>query len=330
MLFRSIESAAQPLLEACQAATHILVTTHINPDGDAVGSIVAMGRTLRCLGKQVSLVAPTALPQVAQVLADVNDIQVYERSPALPESVDLVLLLDTGNISRIEPIYHEQQDFLAQRPLVIIDHHATNSGEGMLNLVLTDAASTCEILALLFEVWNMRPDAETATALLLGTITDTQSFQTAHTSPQSLHVAADLLQCGGRLNEIMRAMLFSKPFTHAKALGLALQRMQRKNAVIWTELTREMLDQTGADDEVGDEITAYMSRIGGAKAYVLFKERPDGAIKLSLRSAPGIDIGSVAHELGGGGHREAAGATLHMSMHEAQQLVLQRVHSLVT
>ncbi len=329
MLYRSIELAAEPLLAACRAANHILLTTHINPDGDAIGSVVALGRTLRQMGKQVTMVAPTALPQVGFILADAPDVQVYASNPTLPASVDLIILLDTGNVSRIEPIHSQQEDYLEARPMMIIDHHATNDGEAGVNLVMTEAASTCEILALLFTAWNMPPDPETATALMLGLITDTQSFQTAHTSPRTLHVAGDLLACGGRLNEIVRAMLFNKPFEHARALGLSMDSLHREGPIIWTEFTQAMQQASGADDEASDEITAYINRIGGAKAYVLFKERRDGTVKISLRSIPGIDVGSVAQSLGGGGHREAAGATLQMSLAEARKIVLERLHALV-
>lgn len=330
MLYTTIEHAAAPLLQAFRAAQHILLTTHVNPDGDAVGSLIGMGRMLRQLGKTVTLVVPTPLPGVATVLPDASEVQVYNETHMLPAEADLVLLLDTGSVARIDPIYSAEQAYLAARPLIVIDHHATNSGEGMLNLVMTEAAATCEILTLLAAGWNLPLDAETATALLLGLITDTQSFQTAHTSPQSLRVAADLLSAGGQLNDVVRSMLFNKPFAHARALGLAMGRLHREGSIIWTELTQAMQRESGADDEAGDEIMAYTSRIGGAQVYVLFKERRDGTVKISLRSAPGIDVGSVAQAFGGGGHREAAGATLLMPLEEARPLVLAQVKALLS
>ena len=131
------------------------------------------------------------------------------------------------------------------------------------------------------------------------------------------------------MNEIVRAMLFNKPFEHAKALGLSMAALHHEGPIIWTEFTQAMQQVSGADDEASDEITAYISRIGGAKVYALFKERKDGTVKISLRSMPGIDVGSVAHSFGGGGHREAAGATLHMELAEARRQVLERLHELV-
>lgn len=329
MVYTTIDHAAQPLLHAFSAANHILVTSHVNPDGDAIGSVVAMGCVLRQLGKTVSLVVPTPLPSVAAVLPGAADVQVYSATRSLPAAADLVLLLDTGSVARIEPIYTYEGAYLAARPLIVIDHHATNTGEGVLNLVMTEAAATCEILALLFAAWNVPLDAETATALLLGNITDTQSFQTSHVSPRTLRVVADLLAAGGRLNDVVRSMLFAKPFAHARALGLAMERLQQDGAIIWTELTQAMQHEAGADDEASDEITAYISRIGGAKAYVLFKERRDGTVKISLRSAPGVDVGSVAQAFGGGGHREAAGATLEMPLAEARPLVLAKIKQML-
>lgn len=322
MLYTTIQQAAPALREAMTAARHILVTSHINPDGDAVGSSIGLTRILRAMGCRVTMVLPTDLPSLAVVLPDAAEVGVYSHGASLPDDVDLVVLVDTGSISRIEPIFSAERAYLAQRPLLVIDHHATNSGEGFLNLVMTEAAATCEILGLLAHAWNQAIDAETATALLMGLVTDTQSFQTAHTSPRTLRVAADLLAVGGRLNDVMRSMMYGKPFAHAKALGLAMERMHDEGDIIWTEFTQAMQQGTGADDEAGDEITAYLSRVATAKAYVLFKERRDGTVKISLRSKPGIDVGSVAHALGGGGHREAAGATLQMGLAEARDLVL--------
>ncbi len=329
MLYTTIDHAAEPLLQAFRTAQHILLTTHVNPDGDAIGSLVAMGRTLRQLGKTVTMVAPTPLPGVAAVLADAAEVQIYSDTRTLPAEADLVLLLDTGSVARIEPIYTYEQAYLNARPLIVIDHHATNSGQGVLNLVMTEAAATCEMLALLVAAWNVPLDSETATALLLGLITDTQSFQTSHTSPRSLQVAADLLKAGGRLNDVVRSMLFSKPFAHARALGLAMEQLHQDGAIIWTEFTQAMKAASGADDEASDEITAYISRIGGAKVYALFKERQDGTVKISLRSAPGVDVGSVAQAFNGGGHREAAGATLEMPLAEARPLVLAKLQELL-
>ena len=108
-----------------------------------------------------------------------------------------------------------------------------------------------------------------------------------------------------------------------------MERLHQEGAIIWTEFTQAMQRDSAADDEAGDEITAYISRIGGAQAYVLFKERRDGTVKISLRSAPGINVGSVAQALGGGGHREAAGATLEMPLDEARPLVLAKVRALL-
>ncbi|HEY1016711.1 MAG TPA: bifunctional oligoribonuclease/PAP phosphatase NrnA [Herpetosiphonaceae bacterium] len=326
MLHTTVEAAAAPLMEAIAAARHILVTTHLNPDGDAVGSLIGLGRALRQLGSTVTLVAPTPLPLVAAALPDAADVRIYSAERALPAEADLVILVDTGSVSRVGPIYEDERPYLEARPLLVIDHHATNAGEGLINLVMTEAASACEIVAQLLKAWNAPCDQETATALLTGILTDTQSFQIPATSPRTMRVAADLLEAGGRLNDVVRAMLFSKPFSHAKALGLALGEMRQEGPVIWSELTRAMQAATGADDEAGDEITGYLTRITGAKVYVLFKERRDGSVKISFRSLPGIDVSLIAGEFGGGGHRQACGATVAGPLEQARATVLGRLH----
>ena len=329
MLYTTIESAAAPLLAHINAAHHILVTSHINPDGDAVGSVVGMSRVLENMGKTVSMIVPTPLPAVAHALPDANNIQIYVHNRNLPADVDLIVLLDTGSVARIEPISTHEQAYLQARPLIVIDHHVTNNGEGAVNLIMTKAAATCEILTQLFQAWNVTLDSDTATALLLGMLTDTQSFQTSQTTPQTMRVAADLVELGGRLNPLVRAMLFNNKFANAKALAAVVAGMQQEGEIIWAQFTQAIQRETGASDEAGDDITAFLSRIGGAKVYVLLKERRDGSVKLSLRSAPGIDVGSVAQALGGGGHREAAGATLEMPLDQARETVLAKVREMI-
>src|SRR5262249_24819443 len=176
-------------------AERILILTHINPDGDAIGSMLGMWHALQSLGKQALALASSPLPGYTKWLPGADQIQVYRPAMAFPD-VDLVIMVDTATLARVGRIYDEQAQALTSPPIVIIDHHVTNEGAGTVNLIQPEAASTCELLYAVFRAIDLPMAPALATCLLLGVTTDTQSFQTSSTSSDSLRVAADLLDLG--------------------------------------------------------------------------------------------------------------------------------------
>ncbi len=328
MLYTNAEQAAPAIAACVQDKRHILLITHVNPDGDAVGSLLGLGLYWEQCGYEVTMLAPTPLPIFTQRLRSADRIKVYSQAPVysntlpLPETVDLVVLVDTGDVQRIARIYQEQQAYLAARPLIIIDHHATNSGEGLINLVDPSRSSNCELLYELLKAWAAQITPEIATALLMGITTDTQSFKTSNTTPSALRAAADLVEAGADRALIMRDVYSNIPFETAKLLSLALSELKREGAIAWTHVTQVMQRSVGASDDAAAEVTDYIANLGGLKATALFKERRDGSVKVSLRSVPGIDVAAVAQRFGGGGHRQAAGATLQGPLVEAEQQLL--------
>jgi phosphoesterase RecJ-like protein len=329
MLYTNAVQAA-PAIRACiQDKDHILIITHVSPDGDAVGSLLGMGLYLRQQGHTVTMVAPTALPVYALRLDNVERVQVYSENRFLPASADLVMLVDTGDVQRIGRIYAEQQMYLMTRPLVIIDHHVTNSGEGIVNLVDPSLSSSCELIYHLLRAWNAEITPDMATALLMGIITDTQSFKTSNTTPSALRTAADLVELGADRELIMRDVYSNIPFETAKLLSLALAELKRDSVIAWTHVSQAMQQQVDADDEAAAEVTDYIANLGGFKATALLKERRDGSVKISLRSVPGVDVSAVAQQFGGGGHRQAAGATLDGPLAQAEERLLAALRAAV-
>lgn len=322
MLYSNATQAAPAIHDAIASKEHILLITHVNPDGDAIGSLLGLGLYLEQQGHIVTMVAPTALPLYALRLQQVDRVQVYNENRTLPASADLVILVDTGDVQRIGRVYEEQRQYLLTRPLVIIDHHVTNSGEGIVNLVDPSLSSTCELLFHLLCAWNAWITPDVATALLMGVITDTQSFKTSNTTPSALRTAADLIERGADRELIMKDVYSNIPFETAKLLSLALAELKRDGAIAWTHVSQKMMQQAGADDEASAEVTDYISNLGGFKATALLRERRDGSVKISLRSVPGIDVSAVAQQFGGGGHRQAAGATLEGPLAEAEERLL--------
>lgn len=326
MLYSTVADAAPAfarlLAERGTAGRSILIVTHLNPDGDAIGSLTGLGMALELMGHRPTLLAPSPVPPFVARMPGVERIQCYTENPLLPEDADLVILVDTGDLQRIGRVWVEAQAYLAARPLAVIDHHVTNSGEGTVNLVAPHRASTCELVYELVRAWDVPVTPDMATALMLGLVTDTQSFRTSNTTPASLRVAAELVEAGADRERIVQDVYRNIPATTARLLGLALNRLQYDDQLVWTCVSREMQVAAGADEDGYSEVTDYLAKLGGFRACILLRERPDGAVKVSFRSLPGVDVAAVAQRFGGGGHRQAAGCTIHASLAEAEALVL--------
>lgn len=329
MIYDNAAEAAPAITARIAAASRILILTHINPDGDAIGSLLGMWHALQALGKEALPLVSSELPGYTQWLPGVEHVHVYQPGMEFP-NVDLVIMLDTATLTRVGRIYDDHALALAAMPLMIIDHHVTNEGAGTLNLIVPSAASTCELLYTLFRAIDLSVTPPMATCLLLGLITDTQSFQTSATSGDSLRIAADLLGFGADHGRIVREVYYGLPDSSATLIGLGLAELRRDGPIAWTTVTQAMMWETGAEDEAVDEVVRMMQRIGGVRALVLFKERHDGTTKISLRSRPPIDVSSLAQMWGGGGHAQAAGATLPMSPAQAERELVPQLRALVS
>jgi bifunctional oligoribonuclease and PAP phosphatase NrnA len=327
-LYNNATQAAPVIAERLAEANRILILTHINPDGDAIGALLGMWHALQALGKHAIPLASSPLPSYALWLPGVEQIQVYQPAQALP-AADMAILLDTASLPRVGRVYDEHATALAALPIVIVDHHVTNDGAGMLNLIRPAAASTCELLLGLFQAMGLSITPAMATCLLLGLTTDTQSFQTSATSAETLRAAASLLELGADQARVVHEVYFALPASSAVLIGLALAEMRRDGPLAWTTVTQAMMRATDAEDEAADEVVRMMQRVAGVRALALFKERHDGTTKISLRSQPPIDVASLAQIWGGGGHAQASGATLLMPPAQAAHEVLPRLRELV-
>jgi phosphoesterase RecJ-like protein len=272
--------------------------------------------------------ASSPLPGYAKWLPGAAHIQVYAPGMQFPE-VDLVMMVDTATLMRVGRIYDEHAQALLGVPIVIVDHHVTNDGAGSVNLITPEAASTCELLYELFHAIGLTITPAMATCLLLGVTTDTQSFQTSATTADSLRIAADLFELGADQSRIVHEVYYALPASSAELIGQALTEMRRDGPLAWTRVTQAMMRATGAEDEAVDEVVRMMQRIAGVQALVVFKERQGGTTKISLRSAQPINVANLATRWGGGGHAQAAGATLLMSPEQAEREVLPQLRDLV-
>ena len=328
MIYSDAIEAAPLIAQRIAEARRILVLSHINPDGDAIGSLLGVWHALRSMDKEAVPLASSEPPSYTLWLPGIEHLHVYQLGTQLPEA-DLIIMVDVASLQRVGPMFAEHADLLAKLPLIVIDHHVTNDGPGMLNLITPTAASTCELLYHLFRAMNITIHPAMATCLLLGLTTDTQSFQTSSTQANSLHIAADLLELGAEHGRVVEEVYYSLPASSAELIGAGLSAMQMDDSIAWTTVTQAMIRATGAEDEATDEVVRMMQRIAGVRALVLFKERSDGTTKISLRSKPPINVALLAQRWGGGGHAQASGATLLMPPSAAVIEVLPPLRDLV-
>lgn len=300
---------AEPSLALVQdllrLSARVLITTHRHPDGDAVGSVLALAKALRTRGLTVTTHAPDPapsflhfLPGAAALTAMAEPISTY----------DLTFALDHSELDRVGLA---EELLAARRPLVSIDHHATSDRRATVALVFPEAAATAEILEALLPLLDFPIDAETATCLLTGLATDTGFFQHANTSGDVLRAAGRLLERGADLRAIVRHAGSERSLHALRIAGRALARLtlNPQTGVVVSLVTREDLDVCGATLSDLTGVTNLLNTIPEASFSLLLTEEEAGTVKGSLRSEPraAVDVSAIARRFGGGGHRLASG-----------------------
>lgn len=321
MIYSSVAEAAPAFRAQLDTAQRVLLLTHVNPDGDAIGSLLGAAHALRDAGKTPICLLASPAPSYCLGLPGAAWLAVYRRGDPLPPA-DLTWMLDTASPGRVGAISEEHGARLLSQPLLITDHHATNEGGGQINLIDARAASNADLLFRLLQALELPVSAAAATCLYLGTITDTQSFQLGSTTPQTLETAAAMLAAGADQRAVIDAVYFSVPISTVRLTALALSELHHENGLLWARVTQAQLAATNAGDEAADDTITRMQRVAGMRACALFKERSDGTVKLSLRGVAGVNVAVIAQLWGGGGHTQAAGATLLMGLDEAEAAVL--------
>ncbi len=315
------EGFEQPALEIARRindAKHVYLGTHIDPDGDAIGSLLGMAWALRDASKEVTAACADPVPEVYSFLPGSDGVT--DRPPA---DEDLIICLDAGSLDRLGKLY--VPDRFAERPVINIDHHVTNTRFGDIALVDPEAAATAEILYLLCDRIDIPLTLRAATCLLTGIITDTRSFRTSNTTPRVLQVAAMLMQLGAPLTDIAQYVYESKPMASLCLLGKVLGAMHRTDRIIWSEVTQGMIRQCNARAEDASDIINLLNSTRDADMVILFREDSDGSIDVGFRSKPGVDVSEIAVALGGGGHPQASGCQLSGPLPEVREQVLTTV-----
>ncbi|MBW3595361.1 MAG: bifunctional oligoribonuclease/PAP phosphatase NrnA [Actinobacteria bacterium] len=293
-------------VEALRAAPEVAIACHVNPDGDALGSLLAAALGLQKLGKKTyaSWSGRSAEPLATfGFLSGVDNLLLPDD---LPET-ETFLALDCGAADRLgdlEPLARKAQT------LINVDHHPGNDDFGTINVVIPNASSTAELVADLLRDAGVEFDRDIASCLYTGIVTDTGRFSYANTRPQTLRLAANLLEYDVSAPDIARDVFESAPFGYLKLVGHILERAElvEDARFVYSWLTRADLDETGVSIEETDRLVETIRATRAVDVAALFKEQPDGRWRVSLRSK-GPGIAEFARARGGGGHELAAGFT---------------------
>ena len=295
--------------DAIREHDRFLITTHENPDGDALGSILAAKLALEALGKDAIMYLYGQVPLPAEYgFMDMHDLR-----RELPDDADerVLLALDCANESRLGRDYAE---LLERSPLIVdIDHHHDNTRFGTINVIVPDASSTGEIVRDLLRLLDIDLTPEIAEALYIALVTDTGRFQYTNTTPRALRLAAELVEAGANLQRVFQGVYESVEFAKLKLLARALERAEVYDGgrLVISYLLRNDFLEVGAVEPYSEGIIDYLRAVEGSDMAVLIREPPTrGGPKhrVSLRSrSDELDVSVIARKAGGGGHRQAAG-----------------------
>jgi phosphoesterase RecJ-like protein len=290
--------------EAVKQAASILIVTHISPDGDAIGSLLGLMLALREMGKKVDAVVDGGVPDFLRFLPGSNTVQ----GKLKRGKWDLMISSDASDEERTGLVGEYGRKHSSK--VINLDHHPTNTCFGDLFLVLPEAVSATEIVFRWLRYMEHPLSAEVASALLTGLVTDTMGFRTNNVVGATMGVAQQLMDAGAPLYEITQRTMVSKPFRDISLLSYAYPSVKMQGNIISGIVTQEDLKRAGQIEATDGGLVSQLITANEAVIAVVYKELSDGRVELSFRSKPGFDVGTLAFGLGGGGHKQASGATI--------------------
>ena len=322
---RTNTTEAAELAEVARAIRghdRFLVTTHENPDGDALGSLVAMTLALRELGKdaEMYLFGEVPIPKEYEFM----EFAGLQRGSHPVDSDRVVLAVDAANERRLGP----EPELLEKAPFVIdIDHHHDNTRFGDVNLIVGTASSTGEILRDVFRELDIALTPHIAEALYIAVVTDTGRFQYANTTAKALRLAAELVEAGADVHRVFQGVYENVAFAKLKLVARALENAQvfEGGRVVVSHLEKDDFDAAGAEEPYSEGIIDYLRAVEGAEIAALIREPPtqNGPTRrVSLRTTEeDLDVSAIARKSGGGGHRQAAGFSSESSVEEITDFI---------
>lgn len=292
---------------------HFLVTSHTRPDGDAVGSSLAMAQVLHKLGKTAEVVLGDAVPVIYKPLPQADTIV---HASHVNGDYDAAIILECDSLVRT------RLQGLDGQFLISIDHHASSKPFANVNWIDPSACAVAELVYRLACAAEVKITPEIATCLYAAVLTDTGSFCFSPTNAQTFELAKSLVEHGADPARIAQSIYFSTPTSKMRLLGAALSSLRREGAMTWMCVTRQDMDRCGALDEDCEGLVNYALSIAGVEVAVFFREIAADRVRVSIRSKGAVNVADLAEKFGGGGHECASGFSTPGPLNAAEQLVL--------
>lgn len=299
--------------ERLELSQRVLITSHVRPDGDAVGSLLGFGLALQNAGKTVQMVLVDGVPSSFRHLEASDQVQKKPQG-----KFDTFITVDCADLKRIGKPFES-----FGQPDINIDHHITNQRFGKQNLIEGHEVATASILTNHLPIWGYPITKPIAAALLTGIITDTLGFRTSNVTAEALRQSALLIDVGVDMPELYMRGLVRRSYAAARYWGAGLSKLESSDGIVWATLTLQDRKECGYSGNDDADLINAISAIDKHRVGMIFVEQTDEHVKISWRALePGIDVSPVAEHFGGGGHAAAAGADIPGGLYEIQPLVL--------
>ena len=297
---------------------NFLITSHIEPDGDAIGSQLAMAAQIKSLGKNPYIVNHEPVPKRYRFLPEWETVQ-FDKGKNI--SFEAAIFLDVGNMERVGNVVNIKA--LKNVPILNIDHHISNIFFGEVNYVDSDVSSTCECLFDIFKALHLRIDEKIGMDLATGIITDTGRFSFKNTKGKTFSVCAELASAGVDFYSLSKLIYNKRSIESLSLLSQVLSTVKIIDNIAFIRLTQNMLKKTGANERDSEGFVNYALSLDNIRAAVFMREKPKGLIRVSLRAkSANIDVNKIASKFGGGGHPEAAGFRCKESFAQLEKKIL--------
>ncbi len=316
-MINGLNQSVDEAIKTIKESKHIYMGSHIQPDGDNIGSLLALGIALKRLGKDVHIVKVDNIPKDYHFLPEIHLI----KEPEECMDIDLFIALDSSDFDRLGK---GKEIALKANKIINIDHHITNNNFGHINIVSPLSSSTGEIIYFFIKELGLDIDKKIATCLYVAISTDTGSFMYDSTTSTTHKVAADLLNRKIDLNNIITNIYQNKSLEKTKLFIDSLNNLKFyfNGKVGLVKVTQKMLNNNNASMEDTEGIVSFIRDIEGIEVACILKEFHKEEIKASLRSKKYLDVSKVCLEFNGGGHKRAAGCTIYKSIEDAEKDIL--------
>jgi phosphoesterase RecJ-like protein len=314
-----------PLIDLVRRRRRFLLTTHVRPDGDGLGSMLALADVLEAQGKEVRMTVASTLPARYDFLDPRRRVRRFEAPGDVYRAVDAAIVLDTGTWNQLGDLGPLLRSL--DVPKMVIDHHLTQDDLGAVRLVDTSAEATGRLVFEAVAALGVPLPPDAAHCLFVALSMDTGWFRHPNTTPATFVLAGKLVEAGARPTLAYEELFERSTPGRLKLTGVVLERLTVTHGgrTCYTEIRRDDYEATGATPQDSEDLVNYTRSVAGVEVGLFFMEQPRGGIKVSFRSRDRIDVARLAESFGGGGHRLAAGAILQTSLDDARRQVLAAV-----